>query len=134
MFHRLPLSFLLIALSAIRAMATVPAADSAAALPGARSLRSAIEDLRATFPDRYPRGKEFLHRLDALQGQARPAGRRRPRLAALRREALLANPLLCGQPILFVVRKQYRARPPQHGDDVPDRRDQHRRASRGAGR
>ena len=63
-------------------------------------LRAAIRDLVATFPARYSRGKEFLTRLDRTRTAAE--------LESLRREALLANPLLRGQPLLFVVRRQYR--------------------------
>ncbi len=62
-------------------------------------LRHAIEDLGATYSDAYP-AKEFLKRLDSIE----PA-----ELEELRREALLANELVCGQPILFVVRQQYRS-------------------------
>jgi hypothetical protein len=68
--------------------------------PGAEPLRAAIRDLAAAFPARYPRGQEFLTRLDRIHTAAE--------LDSLRREALLANPLLCGQPLLFVVRRQYR--------------------------
>jgi hypothetical protein len=79
-----------------------------------RALRMAIEDLSRTFPDRYTRGGEFLRRLDAIeprlkdalaaQAQADPKRRKAPPSAdcivddpealALKREALLANPLL----------------------------------------
>ncbi len=70
--------------------------------PGARvALRKAIEDLSETFQDRYPRGKEFLARLDKLSDKKA--------FLALQREALLANPLISGQPLLFVVRHQYAA-------------------------
>jgi hypothetical protein len=62
-------------------------------------LRLAIEDLAATYGDDYP-AKEFLSRLDSIE----PTD-----LETLRREALLANQLVCGQPILFVVRQQYRS-------------------------
>jgi formylglycine-generating enzyme required for sulfatase activity len=34
-----------------------------------RSLRLAVEDQRRTFPDRYPRGDEFLRRASQLEGQ-----------------------------------------------------------------
>jgi hydrazine synthase alpha subunit-like protein/WD40 repeat protein len=62
-------------------------------------LRLAIEDLAATYGKAYP-AKEFLSRLDS----SKPT-----ELETLRREALLANQLVCGQPILFVVRQQYRS-------------------------
>ena len=71
------------------------------------SLRLAIEDLVATFAHRYPNGKRYLDRLDEIQ---RIAGdQRAEQLAALQREALIANPLVGDQPILFVTRHQYRS-------------------------
>jgi len=76
-------------------------------------LRNAILDLTGTFGPRYPRGGEFLQRLAAIESRsARPdtaaLADTDDALAALEREALLANPLLCEHPILFVVRRQYR--------------------------
>ena len=62
-------------------------------------LRLAIEDLAATCGEAYP-SKELLSRIDSLE----PA-----QAEAFRREALLANPLVSGQPLLFVVRQQYRS-------------------------
>ncbi len=81
------------------------AGDARGAAPAAgdaASLRVAIDDLIATFGDRYPKGREYLDRLAAL-GKTPDAAA----LAALRREALGANPLVSGQPILFVTRAQY---------------------------
>jgi len=80
--------------------------------PAADPLREAIEDLTRTHADDYPHGKEFLQRLDHLQQRLAdaPPDQLEPlntELESLRREALLANPLLCRQPILFVVRPQY---------------------------
>lgn len=63
------------------------------------ALQRAIEDLSTSFPARYPHGKDFLNRLNAASNSAS--------FLALRREALTANPLVCGQPLLFVVRHQY---------------------------
>ena len=70
------------------------------------TLRAAIDDLIATFGDRYPHGADFLARLAEVEkiadkSQARAAFR------DLQREALLANPLLRGHPILYVSRAQY---------------------------
>lgn len=64
--------------------------------PNPAALRQAIEDLVATFGTRYPRGKEFLARLDALEARPQPATDEatRAELATLQRKALLANPLL----------------------------------------
>ena len=63
------------------------------------TLRQAIQDLGATFPEKYPRAAEFLQRLDAVQNA--------DQLEALQREAMLANPLVSGQSILFVSRAQF---------------------------
>lgn len=77
-----------------------------------KTLRAAVADLAATFGDRYPRAEEFLQRLERLEpglAHADPIVRRRARaeLAELQREALVANPLVSGQPLLYVVRPQY---------------------------
>ena len=73
-----------------------------------KPLRLAIEDLRETFGERYPRGDEFLARLARIE-EAKPEARAKltAELEALRREALVANPLASGQPLLYVVRHQY---------------------------
>ena len=83
------------------------------------ALRAAIDDLISTFGDRYPRGKEFLTRLDAIEGRIRGVDSRAVEdrqvdhlareLEILRREALIANPLVSGQPILYVVRHHYQS-------------------------
>lgn len=77
------------------------------------ALRQAITDLQRSFGERYPRGQEFLarlaaieHRLSAATGADQEAAR--ADFLRLQREALVANPLVSGQPILFVVRNQYR--------------------------
>lgn len=84
------------------------------------ALRLAINDLAASHGDQYPRAAEFLQRLDRLEQaldrlQPRPADAKRTDsaelrqvkadLAALRREALLANPLLDFSQILCVRRR-----------------------------
>ena len=68
------------------------------------ALRAAIDDLVSTFGDGYPKGREYLTRLHEV-------GRRgnKDEFAALRREALIANPLVSGHPILFVMRAQYKS-------------------------
>lgn len=83
------------------------------------AMRLAIEDLVATFGARYPKGPEYVKRLDALEeqlkaaqeGGAKPDGDPQERLTkvvealeALRREALLANPLLDFDKLLLVKR------------------------------
>ncbi len=70
-------------------------------------LSRAITDLIETFGDAYPRGEEFLVRLDALCKLPHEQPGRSIKLETLRREALTANPLVAGQPIVFVVRQQY---------------------------
>ena len=65
------------------------------------ALEAAIRDLGDTFGDEYPAAESYLERL-ALLTEGDAAG-----LEALRREALLANPLLTRQPLLFVVRRQF---------------------------
>lgn len=83
-----------------------------------RSVRSAIEDLTATFGPRYPKGPAWLARLGELEkarGQVPDAGakddagaRKLIQLAGelerLRSEALLANPLLNFDKLLLVKR------------------------------
>lgn len=105
-----------------RVMGT-PALERLPAEANLPALRLAIEDLIHTFGDRYSHGKDLRARLDALEargvkinaGLAR--GRKRAaeeaaqfveEVRAFRREALLANPLLNSQPMLLVIRKQYR--------------------------
>jgi formylglycine-generating enzyme required for sulfatase activity len=63
---------------------------------GRDALALAIDDLCLTFGDRYPRGAEFRQRLPST-----PDG---PALEELRREALLANPLLDFDRLLLVKR------------------------------
>ena len=92
--------------------------DAAVRATGLSALRRAVEDLRATFGERYPHGQQFLDGLQSAEQQLRAAvasgvdagGRKalQERIELQGREALLANPLVSGQPILFVVRKQYR--------------------------
>jgi formylglycine-generating enzyme required for sulfatase activity len=65
------------------------------------AVRRAVEDLLATFGNAYPQGREYLERLTALEqsGTLDVA-----RLAALQRDALLANPLLNFERLLLVRR------------------------------
>ena len=106
-----------------------PLADSERAIsPGKRplaqedlrSLRLAITDLFATFAQRYPKGQAYLEHLAALEKRFTvlpddEAGRDRSRLTneflALRQEALLANPLLDFDKLLFVKRRGQPALP-----------------------
>jgi hypothetical protein len=61
-----------------------------------KALRRAIEDLSRTFSERYTRGAAFLKRLDTVKGDAE--------FRTLRREALLANPLLDFSHLLLIQR------------------------------
>ena len=75
-----------------------------------RALRGASENLTRTFPRRYPKGRAFLKRLgevtSRLRSDPRDEGARRA-AAALRREALLANPLLDFDRLLVVRRGRH---------------------------
>ena len=120
----------------IRATATPPKRRLPAPPAGGNheALRKAIADLMETFGDRYPKGAEFLKRLEAVAktGDAKA-------FAALKREALAANPLVSEYPIVFVVRKQYRSH--YHAVDMMfssdeynwDRRRMHREQFTGGG-
>ncbi len=71
-----------------------------------RSLRRAIEDLIRTFGPRYAGGPPYLARLTAIRAaKDLPADRRDRDFRALRREALLANPLLAIEGLLLIKRK-----------------------------
>ena len=63
------------------------------------SLTQAITDLATRFPEQYP--AEFREQLATLDSMT---DRQRDKFA---RQALLANPLFSGQPLVFVVRSQY---------------------------
>ncbi len=67
------------------------------------SLRLAIEDLIATYGARYPRGKEFLKRLDTIEAEvATPENAKS--LEDLQRDAMLANPLMAFDKLLLIKR------------------------------
>ncbi|MBI3922446.1 MAG: SUMF1/EgtB/PvdO family nonheme iron enzyme [Armatimonadetes bacterium] len=91
------------------------------------SLRLAIKDLSAAYGAKYPKGKEYLDRLDsllrvrdtalakldtaeALQHAAKTA----EGLRSLQRDALLANPLLDFDRLLFVKRRDNQLGLPQN--------------------
>jgi hypothetical protein len=85
------------------------------------SLRAAIRDLAATFGERYPDGDHLLAELAALEprlaaADAAAQATARAGFEALQKRALTANPLVCGQPILFVVRNQYK--PDHHNTET----------------
>ena len=68
------------------------------------ALRAAIKDLTRAFGDRYPNGGEYLTRLRDVERRGNQA-----EFESLRRESLIANPLVSGRPILFIVRQQYKS-------------------------
>jgi len=73
-----------------------------------QALRRAIDDLAASYPDKYVRGAEFLKRLDALDRAAATGGDEAAlarEFLLLQREALLANPALDFDRLLLVRRK-----------------------------
>ncbi|MEJ2705297.1 MAG: hypothetical protein P8Z79_22890 [Sedimentisphaerales bacterium] len=71
------------------------------------SLRLAIEDLAAKFGQRYPKGAEYLSRLDRLREMTTADPVRLARgLSELRNEALLSNPLLDFDQLLLLKRKR----------------------------
>jgi formylglycine-generating enzyme required for sulfatase activity len=78
------------------------------------ALRRAIEDLSRDFPRRYPKGPEFLKRLEELERRGRQRANADANAeafsrdaAALQREALLANPLLDFDSLLLVRRRKH---------------------------
>jgi len=81
------------ALLAALLMTTVAMAGTAG------NLREAVTDLMTTYGDTYPGGASYLQRLEALGADPAPEA-----LAALRREALLAHPLLAGKSLLLLDR------------------------------
>jgi hypothetical protein len=75
------------------------------------AVRKAIEDLTATFGISYRQDGAFAERLTLLERREAESGRTLDftnALTQLRREVLLANPLVSRAPLLFVVRQQYR--------------------------
>ena len=76
-------------------------------IAGAGPLRAAVKDLSGSFPNRYSHGLQYLARLDGLEERVAAGEDVRADLDTLRREALIANPLVGGHPVVFVVRGQY---------------------------
>jgi len=79
-----------------------------------RALRMAIEDLSASFPDRYPDGDNFLERLRTIRAEhdrlaqdtdSAEYATVAKRFEALKQEALLANPLLDFNRLLMIRRR-----------------------------
>jgi formylglycine-generating enzyme required for sulfatase activity len=71
-----------------------------------QALRLAVNDLVATHGAKYPQGRDYLTRLDALETGVRAGdAEAMKKFEALRREALLANPALNFEKVLVVRRK-----------------------------
>jgi len=71
-----------------------------------QSLRLAINDLIETFGPAYPKGREYLTRLDALEKTSDGSAANRERVfQELKREALLENPLLDFSGLVMVRRR-----------------------------
>ncbi|MCC6585538.1 MAG: SUMF1/EgtB/PvdO family nonheme iron enzyme [Bryobacterales bacterium] len=77
------------------------------------ALKRAIEDLSLSFPKQYTNGPAYLKRLQTLEserqrvtGKAEQAERIAREFDALRREALLANPLLSFDRLLLIKRDE----------------------------
>jgi formylglycine-generating enzyme required for sulfatase activity len=83
------------------------ACSASAQPPDLKSLRLAIEDLQATFSERYASGPQFSAQLAELE-KLPPSATQTPdftnRVTALRQQALLANPLLDFSRLLLVRR------------------------------
>jgi formylglycine-generating enzyme required for sulfatase activity len=84
------------------------AGHAAQAAPDPVALRMAIEDLAQTFPEDYPHGPAFLAKLDGIAPGDEAA------LLNLEREALLSNPLLNFERLLFVRRSENQMGLPQN--------------------
>jgi len=84
-------------------LATAVACRAGDPAASCESLRLAIADLAASFPGRYTNAPGYLARLDAIAADLTNAASA-ARIEALRREALLANPLLDFDRLLVVRR------------------------------
>lgn len=76
------------------------AAMEASAAVNASSLGLAIDDLTRSFPTAYTRGAEYRARLDAIASEDDAA------LEQLAREALLANPMLDFERLVYIKRRE----------------------------
>ena len=70
-------------------------------------LREAVSDLIETFGNHYPNGNDYLDRLHRIEDRlGRGEVHAKHQLKALRREALLANPLLTKLPGILAVKRK----------------------------
>jgi formylglycine-generating enzyme required for sulfatase activity len=70
------------------------------------SMRLAVDDLTASFPEQYQNGSEYLRRLAELQQKADDGQDVADAFRRLRNEALLANPLLGFDELIVLKRKR----------------------------
>jgi formylglycine-generating enzyme required for sulfatase activity/nicotinamidase-related amidase len=96
-----------------RAQAIAPSRNDPKPQVNVAALRRAIADLTETFGAHYPNGAKYLKRLDAI---ADAAGEGHKAFDALRREALLANPLLDFDKLLVIKRRPNRKGKPGNPD------------------
>ena len=82
------------------------------------TLKAAIEDLIQTYADQYPKGKEYLAKLAAMKAAD-------PGFEALKREALLANPILDFNKIMLIKRKGLGMPQNWQGNSSLDREDKY---------
>ncbi|MFA5814568.1 MAG: hypothetical protein WC865_02995 [Bacteroidales bacterium] len=88
------------------------------------SLRMAIHDLQQSYPSEYPSGEQYISELSRLEQEFKPIHAAMiaqqeanlnensfiqfvRNLLSFQRKALISNPLVSNQPILFIVRQQY---------------------------
>ena len=81
-------------------------------LKNCSGLRKTIECMSKTYGDRYPKAPQFLKALGQLEETATGATFRngeniRMKVENLKRDALMANPLLTDQPIVYISRPKY---------------------------
>ena len=72
-----------------------------------KQLKGSIEFLSSSFPKTYPNGELYLLKLAELKKLTDTGSEVIQDFRQLQREVLLANPLISGQPLLFVARHQY---------------------------
>jgi hypothetical protein len=104
--------FLLVAAAGARGESAPPPPALPLSAGDVGTLRTAIMDLAATQKQRYPNGAKFLAQLDDIDRRLHNPNAQDQQAAqadfqALQRRALVANPLVSGQPIVFTVRSQY---------------------------
>ena len=96
----------LLAAPPARARELLPGTASKGA-PDLSAVRMAIVDLQESFGPRYPRGREYLAELEALEKANRSGDRSAAtRLRDLRQSALLDNPLLDFDRLMLLKRKR----------------------------